>query len=95
MGEGNNMVTNVFDSKGRLALGSQYAGRTALVIVREDGSILIEPAAVIPEQEVWLYANPVALERVREGLREARDHQFAQPAPDLKADDEMFSTELR
>jgi hypothetical protein len=80
------MVTKTFDSKGRIALGSQFAGQTALVDVRKDGTIVIELARVIPEREAWLYANPAALERVREGLRQAQEGEFSKTPPDLEAD---------
>jgi hypothetical protein len=80
------MVVKTFDSKGRIALGSQFAGQTALVDVRPDGSIVIELARVIPEREAWLYANSAALDRVRHGLREAQEGEFSKSPPDLEAD---------
>jgi hypothetical protein len=80
------MVIKTFDSKGLIALGSQYAGQPATVEVGEDGRIVIELACVIPQREAWLYANPVALDRVREGLRQARAGEFSDSPPDLEAD---------
>jgi hypothetical protein len=67
------MVSKTFDSKGRIALGLQYAGQTAMVEVSADGRIVIE-------------LTPVALGAVREGLRQARNGEFSQSPPDLKAD---------
>jgi hypothetical protein len=50
--------------------------------------IIITPAVAIPEREAWLYENPEALRRVREGLRQAREGCFAE-SPDLEADAEI------
>lgn len=63
--------TKQADGRGRISLGREYANRTFLVEEIE-GSIVIRPARVIPEQEAWLYRNPVALEMVRQGLDQAR-----------------------
>jgi hypothetical protein len=80
------MVTKTFDNKGRIALGNQYAGKPAIVEECEDGRIVIQLARVIPERETWLYENPIALNRVREGLRQAQEGEFSDSPPDLEAD---------
>ena len=64
------------DGRGRVSLGSAFANRTFLVEKAGD-CIVIRPARVIPEREAWLYENKYALERVREGLAEARNRTFA------------------
>ena len=80
------MTTRVVDSKGRIALGSRFAGRTVLVDDSDPEKIVITPAVVIPESEAWLYKNKQALSSVRKGLAEAQGRQFAKDAPDLDAD---------
>lgn len=71
------------DSRGRLVLGPEYAGRTMIVDIRE-GQILLTPAVVIPEQEVWLYRNKEALASVQRGLKQAREGKLASN-PDFEA----------
>jgi hypothetical protein len=80
--------TKNVDSKGRIALGREFANRTAIVQYRGDGDILIRLARVIPEKEAWLYQNERALALVRQGLDEAQRGEFSTKAPDLQ---ESFS----
>jgi hypothetical protein len=80
--------TKNVDSKGRIALGREFANRTAIVQYRGDGEILIRLARVIPEKEAWLYQNERALALVRQGLDEAQRGEFSTKAPDLQ---ESFS----
>lgn len=69
-------TTKTVDSRGRLVLGPEYAGRTMIVDIRE-GQILLTPAVVIPEQEVWLYRNKEALASVQRGLKQAREGKLS------------------
>jgi len=39
-----------------------------MVYVNETGQILLEPSVSVPLREAWLYRNPKALVKVREGL---------------------------
>jgi hypothetical protein len=80
------MTTKVVDSKGRIALGSRYVGRTVIVDDSDPEKIIIRPAVVIPESEAWLYRNKKALNSVRKGLAEANERRFANDAPNLDAD---------
>jgi hypothetical protein len=80
------MVTKVLDSKGRLALGAEMAGRTVIVQVLDNQDILITPAAVIPEREMWLFRNEAALSSLMTGLEQARRGEFSASPPDLAAD---------
>jgi hypothetical protein len=41
------------------------------VYINRAGQILLDPAVTIPVREMWLYRDPVALAKVREGLSEA------------------------
>ena len=69
-------------------LGSRLAGRMVIIDDSDPDHIVITPAVAIPECEAWLYENPEALRRVREGLRQAREGRFVEP-PDLEADAEI------
>jgi hypothetical protein len=80
------VVTKVVDSKGRLALGSRFVGRTVIVDDSDPNKIVITPAVVIPESEAWLYQNTKALASVRAGLDQASQRQFASDIPDLDGD---------
>jgi len=70
------------DSKGRVTLGEAFANRT-FIIREEGGSLILEPARVIPEREAWIYENERAIASVRRGLAEAKARKFA-AAPDLE-----------
>jgi len=72
------METDTFqlrpDAKGRISLGQLAKGVSSFRAKRtEDGNILLEPFAEIPAREKWLFENPIALEGVRRGLREASE----------------------
>jgi len=41
------------------------------VYVNAAGQILLDPAVSVPIRELWLYRNPIALAKVREGLSQA------------------------
>jgi len=41
------------------------------VYVNSAGQILLDPALTVPVREMWLYRNPAALRKVREGLAHA------------------------
>ncbi len=80
------MATKVVDSKGRIALGSRFVGRTVIVDDSDPERIVITPAVVIPESEAWLYRNKKALNSVRKGLAEAQERRFAKDTPNLDED---------
>jgi hypothetical protein len=84
------MVTKTVDSRGRITLGTEYAGRQ-MIICERAGEIVLKPAVSIPENEAWLYANPIAIKAVRTGLQEARRGDFSANPPDLAADEELVS----
>jgi hypothetical protein len=77
------MTTKTLDSKGRLALGSAYAGKTVQVH-KEDDHLVITFCAVVPERERWLWENDEAFALVDRGLREAHQGDLTE-APDLDA----------
>jgi hypothetical protein len=80
------MTTKLVDKKGRLMLGSAFAGRMVIVDDSDPEQIVISPAVAIPEREAWLYKNKEALNRVRKGLQQARESQFSESPPDLDKD---------
>ena len=63
------------DSKGRLLLGEELAGKTVLVERRANGEYIVKPAVVIPANEKWLFENEEALNSVMLGLKQAREGQ--------------------
>ena len=85
------MVTKVADSKGRIALGNQFAGRTFIVRQSESGAIELQPAVVVPEREAWLYKDKAALASVKRGLEQAKQRRFSKNPPDLKADAQLVA----
>ncbi len=86
-------VTKVVDGRGRLNLGTRFAGRH--VIVREDGPtrVVIELAVVVPQREAWLWKNAEALDSVTKGIEQAAKRQLAKNPPDLEAD-QAFADQL-
>jgi hypothetical protein len=80
------MTTKLIDQKGRLMLGTAFAGRMVIVDDSDPTRIVISPAVAIPECEAWLYENKEALGRVRKGLAQAREGTFSESPPDLDKD---------
>jgi hypothetical protein len=80
------MTTKTIDSKGRLALGSDFAGRLVIVDDASQDKIIITLARAIPEKEVWLYQNEEAIGQVRRGLAQASERRFSKTPPDIDAD---------
>ena len=71
--------TRPLDSKHRITLGGRLyrllMGKMKIdsykVFVGKGGDILLRPAVSIPSSEAWVYQNPEAIGRIREGLKEA------------------------
>ncbi len=74
------------DNKGRVTLGPEYAGLFVLVEEKEDGDIIIHPAAIVPQGEAWLHRNQTAAASVARGLEQAAKGQFAKNPIDLNDD---------
>lgn len=85
------MTTKIADSKGRIALGSRFAGQTVIVDDSDPQRIVIVPAVVIPADEAWLYKNPEALDSVRRGLEQATERKFSKKVPNIEADTALAS----
>ena len=60
------------------------------VYVNKAGQVLLDPAVSVPVHEVWLYRNPEALAKVREGLAQAAKGELHDLGSfDKFADDEI------
>lgn len=60
------------DSKGRVTIGKAAKNVDAYRMSEENGKIILEPMALIPERERWLYENPEALKSVLRGIEQAK-----------------------
>jgi hypothetical protein len=54
-------------------LGGQLDALHFQVYINSAGQILLDPALTVPLREMWLYRNPTALAKVREGLAQAAE----------------------
>lgn len=78
------MTTKMIDAKGRLMMGSDYAGKMVIVDDSDPDKVIITTAVPIPAREAWLFQNDYAINLVRAGLKQAREREFVD-GPDLKA----------
>ena len=87
------MTTKTADSKGRVALGKDFANSPVIVERISPTEVRVVKARVIPEDEAWLWDNEKALAGVKRGLEQAKNREFAESAPDLDCD-ELLAGEL-
>lgn len=80
------MTTKTLDMKGRVTLGSKFAGQTVIIDDSDPTCITIKPVVMIPAGEAWLYKNQKSLGLLRQGLDDARCGNFAAENPDLDGD---------
>jgi len=78
-------VNRVADSKGRVSLGKDFAGRLVIIRRPEEGTVEITLAEAIPVKEAWLYKNKAALESLMRGLVQTGRGEYAE-GPDLQED---------
>jgi hypothetical protein len=72
------------DAKGRVNLGSDYAGQRFFITHRKDlDSVILEKAALIPERELWLHKNKDAQQSVFEGIQDAKKGKIKKNAINL------------
>ncbi len=65
------------DSKGRISLGALSKGISSFSIRQEqNGRIILEPFIEIPANEKWLFDNKSALNKVKKGLEDAKNHKL-------------------
>jgi len=61
------------DAKGRVSLGANSAGREFVVIETRTGyRVEAVKTVVVPEDEAWLWQNPLALRMVLEGIEQSK-----------------------
>ena len=82
-------TTKTVDSKGRVALGKEFADCHVFVEQVSPIEIRIVKARLIPEDEAWLWENDTAIGMVRRGLQQAKKGEFVDKAPDLDLDDSL------
>ena len=87
------MTTKTVDSKGRVALGRDFANRPVIIERVGPNEIRIIKARVIPEDESWLWENEEAMGMVNRGIKQAKDHEFSECPPNLDEDD-LLTQEL-
>jgi hypothetical protein len=80
------MVTKLLDGKGRLALGAKFANRFVIVDESDETRIIITPAQVVPEHEVWLYKNDAAMKSLVTGIQQTMNERYATDPPDIDED---------
>jgi hypothetical protein len=81
------MTTKTVDSKGRVALGKDFANCPVMIERVGPNEIRVIKARVIPEDEAWLWDNEEAAGMVKRGITQAKRHEFVDSPPDLYADD--------
>lgn len=80
------------DSKRRITLGGRFQKLmmskmkidSYQVFVGKNGDILLRPTVSVPSNEAWLYRNPEAMGKVRQGLKEAAEGK-AEKVDDLES----------
>lgn len=75
------------DSKGRVMLGSEYAGEMVLIERTEHGDIIIHPAILVPQKEAWVHTDPKIAASMNRALKQASKKQFSSDPIDLTGED--------
>ena len=68
----NNHIRTVAKN-GQIALGKNFAGKQVRMDILEDGSLMIRPIVVIPENELWLYQGD-NIARIQKSLEWAKSN---------------------
>ena len=63
------------DGAGRIGLGKMVRGRLFQTHHQEDGSILLVPAVVIPEQEAWFFRKPERVAALDRSMAQAERNE--------------------
>lgn len=82
------MTIKTADSKGRIALGPQFANKTFIIKDVDATEFRVIAAAVIPERELWLHKNEAAMASVQRGLQQAASGKVTPLDP--REDDELL-----
>jgi hypothetical protein len=83
-------ITRSTDKKGRVTLPRAFADHLVIIEQVSATEIRIKKARAIPENEVWLWNNPVAAERVLKGIESVKAGRTG-VGPDLDADAAMIA----
>jgi hypothetical protein len=81
--------TKSADSKGRITLGEKFANRTVIVKELSETEVLVELATVIPDRELWLHRNEIAMACVQRGLRQLGEGTLVNKPVDIANDREL------
>lgn len=66
----------VADAKGRVLLGPNVARQPVQVEEHGAGEWIIRLIEPVPIKEAWLFKNPEALRRLRNGVQQAQNREF-------------------
>ena len=80
------MTTKLADNKGRITLGPKFAKRYVIIKTIDPTTVMIKMAAVIPQEEAWLFENQEALASVKRGLKQSASGKLSKKPPNIKAD---------
>ena len=83
------MAVKIADSKGRIALGPQFANKPVIIEEVDDTEVRVIAAEVVPKRELWLHRNIKARDSVHRGLGQAKARKFSDGPPDLDADESL------
>jgi hypothetical protein len=83
------LAVKIADSKGRIALGPQFANKPVIIEKVDDTEVRVIAAEVVPQRELWLHRNVKARDSVHRGLAEAKARKFSRNPPDLDADESL------
>lgn len=83
-------VTRSTDKKGRVTLPKEFADHLVIIEQVDETELRIKKARAVPENELWLWKNPVAAGLVLRGIEEARAAKFVS-GPDLDADSDEIN----
>jgi hypothetical protein len=62
------------DIKGRITLGNLAKGVSSFSItIDKKNRIILQPYAEIPAEEKWLFENKLALAKITQGLKDAKE----------------------
>lgn len=84
------MTTKTADSKGRISLGKEFANHPVIIERVGPNEVRVIKARVIPEDEAWLWENEETMGMVKRGIKQAKQHEFADRPPDLDADNRLI-----
>jgi hypothetical protein len=78
------MAIKTIDEKGRLTLGTKFAGKIVKIEEKDDHQLEVTICRVVPEREAWLWDNPIASQLVSIGVDQAHRGELTE-GPDLAA----------